>query len=134
MDMNMQGSQISKILMTAFMICVLFWTIFFSIRNQSSRTVKHHTDHHIHACVMEPENMDIPFIIKIGNDDLPLRYEKQQLLDLKAYMYRSKLNELTLLTIKMLGIKKTFRGKRGKKRKVRQKELNSGLHLQYLHT
>ena len=32
----------------------------------------------------------------------------------------------------MLGIKKSFRGICGKKRKVRQKELNSGVHPQYL--
>ena len=64
------------------MICVLFWTIFSSIRNQSSRTMKHHTDHHIHACDVEPEHMGMPIIIKMGNDDLLLRYEKQQLLDL----------------------------------------------------
>ena len=49
-------------------------------------------------------------------------------------MCRSKLNESTLLTIKMLGIKRSFRGKCGKKRKVRQKELNSGVHPQYLHS
>ena len=46
----MQGLQISKILIKVWMICLLFWTIFFSIRDQSSRTVKHHTDHHVHAC------------------------------------------------------------------------------------
>ena len=96
MDINMQGSQISKILMNVCMICVLFWTIFFSIRKQSSRDVKHHTDYHIHACEVEPENMDMPIIIKMGNDDLPLRYEKQKLLDLKGYMCRSKLNKSTL--------------------------------------
>ena len=130
--MNMQGSQISKILMNACMICVPFWTIFFSIRYQSSRTVKHHADHHILACEVEPENVGMPIIIKMGNDDLPLRYEKQQLLDLKGYMCRSKLNDSTLLTMKMLGIKKSFRGKCGKKRKVRQKELNCGVNSQYL--
>ena len=32
----------------------------------------------------------------------------------------------------MLGIKKNFRGKCGEKRKVRQKELNCGVHPQYL--
>ena len=32
----------------------------------------------------------------------------------------------------MLGIKENFRGKCGKKRKVRHKELNSGVHPQYL--
>ena len=72
--MNRQGSQSSKILMNVCMICVLFWTIYFSIRNQSSRTVKHHTDHHTHASEVESENMDMLIIIKIGNDDLPLRY------------------------------------------------------------
>ena len=86
MDMNMKGSQFSKILMNVCMICVLFWTIFFSIRNQSSRTVKHHTDHHIHSSEMESENMDMSINIKIGNHDLPLKYEKQQLLGLKGYM------------------------------------------------
>ena len=121
MDMNMQGSQISKILMNACMISILFLNIFFSIRNQSNRTVKHHTDHHIHACEVEPENMDMPIILKIGNDDLPLRYEKQ-LFDLKGHMHKSKLNESMLLTIQMLGIKKNFRGTYGKKGKVRQKE------------
>ena len=90
--MNMQVSQIRKLLMNVCMICVPFWTMFFSIRNQSSRTVKHHADHDIHACEVEPENMDTPIIIKMGNDDLPLRYEKQQCLDLKGYVYRSKLN------------------------------------------
>ena len=54
MDMNMQGLQISKILMNVCMICVLFWAIFYSIRNQSSRSVKHNTGHHIHACEVEP--------------------------------------------------------------------------------
>ena len=39
---------------------------------------------------LEPENMGMPIIIKMGNDGLPLRYEKQQLLDLKGYMCRSK--------------------------------------------
>ena len=58
--------------------------------------MKHHTDHHIHACEVEPVNMDMPIIIKMGNDDLPLRYEKQQRPDLKGYMCRSKLNESTL--------------------------------------
>ena len=43
-------------------------------------------------------------IIKMGNEGLPLRYEKQQLIDLKGYMCRSKLNDSTLFTIKMLGI------------------------------
>ena len=119
MDMNMQGSQISKILMNVCMICVPFWTNFFSVRNQTGRTVKHHTDHHMHACEVDPENMDMPIIIKMGNDDLPLRYEK--LLDLKGYMCRSKskLNKSMLLTIKVLGIKKNFRGKCGKKGMVR---------------
>ena len=130
----MQVSQISQILMNACMIFILFWTIFFSIRNQSSRTVKHHTAHHMHAHEVEHENMGMPIIIKMGNDDLPLRYEKQQLLDLKGYMCRSKVNESALLTIRMLGIKKSFRGKCSKKRKVRQKELNSGVQPQYLHS
>ena len=134
MDMNIQGSQFSKILMNVCMICVLFWTIFFSIRNQSSRSVKYHTDHHIHTIEKESENIDMPIIIKIGNHDLPLRYEKQQLLDLKGYMCRSKLNESTLLTFKKLGSKRSFRGKCDKKRKVRQKELNSVVHPQYLHS
>ena len=116
------------------MICVLFWIIFFSIRNHSSIIVKHHADHHVHACEVEPENMGMPIIIEIGNDGLPLRYEKQLLLDLKGYVCRSKLNESTLLTIKILGIKKSFRGKHGKKKKDRQKELNSGVHPQYLHS
>ena len=106
-DMNIQGPKISKIFMNVCMICVLFWTIFFSIRNQSSRTVKHHTDHHIHACEVEPQNMGMLIIIKMGNDDLPLMYEKQ-LLDLKGYICRSKLNESTLSTTKMPGIKKSF--------------------------
>ena len=131
MDMNMQGSQISKILTNVCKICVLFWTTFFSVRNQMGRTVKHHTDHHILACEVEPENMHMLIIIKMNNNDLPLRYEKQQLLDLKGYMCRSKLNLSTLLTMKILGIKKNFRGKCGKKGKVREKELNSGVHLQY---
>ena len=109
MDMNMQVSQIRKILMNVYMICVLFWTIFFSIRNQSSKTVKHHTDHHMHACQVEPENMDMPIIRKMGNDELPLRYEKQQLPDLKGHMCRSKLNESMLLTIKKcLELKRTL--------------------------
>ena len=60
--------------------------------------------------------MGMPIIIRMGNGGLPLRYEIQQLLDLKDYMCRLKLNESTLLTIKMLGIKKSFRGKCGKKR------------------
>ena len=60
----------------------------FSIRNQTSRTVKYH----IHASEMASENMDMLITIKIGNHDLPCRYEKQLLLDLKGYMYRSKLN------------------------------------------
>ena len=102
----MQGSQISKILMNVCMICVLFWTIFFSIRNQSSRTVKHHTDHRIHASEVESENIDMPIIVKIGNDDIPLRYEKQQLLDLKGYMCKSNLNESTLISIKCLKLKR----------------------------
>ena len=76
--------------------------------------------------------MGVPIIIKMSFDNLLLRYEKQQLLYLKGYMCRSKLNESTLLTIKMLGIKKSFRGKFGKKRKVRQKEFNSRVHPQYL--
>ena len=79
----MQGSQISKILMKVCMICLLFWTIFFSFRNQSSRIVKHYTDHHVHAYKVELENMGMPIIINVGNDGLPLRYEKQ-LLDLKG--------------------------------------------------
>ena len=93
--------------------------------------MNHHTDHHVHACEVEPENMCMLIIIKMGNDGLPLRYEKQ-LLVLKGYMCRSELNKSTLLTIKMLQIKKSFRGKCGKKKKVRQKELNSGIHPQYL--
>ena len=126
--MNLQGSQNSKSLMKVCMICFLFWTSFFSIRNQSSRTVKHDINHYEHTYEVEPEHMGIPIIIKMGNDGLPLRYDKQQLLDLKGYMSRLKLNELT---IKMLKIKKSFRGKHNKK-KVRQKELNSGVHPQYL--
>ena len=62
----------------------------------------HHTDHHIHASEVESENMDMPIIIKIGNDDLHLRYQKQQLLNLKGYMCRAKLNESTLLTTKCM--------------------------------
>ena len=60
-DMNWQGSQTSKILMNVCMICLLSWTIFFSIISQSSRIVKHHTDHHkrpidtVHPCEVEPE-------------------------------------------------------------------------------
>ena len=34
--------------------------------------------------------------------------------------------------MKILGIKKSFIDKYGKKKKVRQKELNSGVHPQYL--
>ena len=68
--------------------------------------MKHHTDHHVHACQMEPENMGMPIIIEMGNDGLLLRYEKEQLNDLKGYMCRSKLNESTLLTIRMLEINK----------------------------
>ena len=34
----------------------------------------------------------------------------------------------------MLGIKRSFRGKHGRKRKVRQRKLNSGVHPQYLHS
>ena len=126
MDISMQRSQISKILTKVFMICLLFWSLFFSNRNQSGRTVKHHTDYHVHACEVEPENMGMPIIIKMSNNGLPLRYEKEQLLDLKVYMCRSKLNELTLLTIKIHGIKKSFRVKHGIIKKVRQRELNSG--------
>ena len=101
--------------MNVCMINVLFWTIFFSIRNESSRTVKHHIKHHRHASEVESENMDMAIILKIGNHDLPLRYEKHQLLDLKGYMCRWKLNESTLLTIKMLGIKRSLRGNMVKK-------------------
>ena len=78
------------------MICLLFWTSFFPIRNQSSRTVKHHIDHCVHAYEVEPEHMGIPIIIKIGNDGLPLRNVTQQCLDLKGYMCRSKLSESML--------------------------------------
>ena len=94
--------------MNVCMICVLFWTIFFPIRNQSSRFVKHLTDNHTHVCEVEPENMGMQIIIKMGNDDLPLRYEKQQLLDIKGYMCRSKLNESSLLTIKCLELKRAL--------------------------
>ena len=80
----------------------------FSIRNQSSRTVKHHTDHHINASEVETENIDMPIIIKVGYHDFPLRNENQQLLDLKGYMCRSKLNESTLLTIKCLELKRAL--------------------------
>ena len=75
----------------------------------------------------------MPIFIKMGNDDLPPTYEKQ-LLDQKGFTCRSKLNKSTLLTINkvVVGIKKNFRGKNGKKRKVRHKELNSGVHPQYL--
>ena len=62
--MNLQGSEISNILMKVCMICLLFWTSFFSIRNQSSRTVKHHVDHYVHAYEVEPEHMGMPIIIK----------------------------------------------------------------------
>ena len=78
--LNLQGSQISKILMKVCMICLLFWSSFFSTRNQSSRTVKHQVDHYVHAYEVESEHMGMSIITKMGNDGLPLRYDKNNLL------------------------------------------------------